>query len=247
MPRGNRISCAGLIWHITHRCHQKAFLLRFARDRRRWRHWLFKAQRRYGLCILNYIVTSNHVHLLVIDQGRQEVARSLQLVASRVAQEYNRRKSRNGAYWEDRYHATAVQSSTHLLRCMTYIDLNMVRTGRVIHPAEWDVCGYAEIQAPWRRKGVIDFRALCDLLGERSLACLARRLRKSVESEINSTVRQACWTSSVGVGDELYLQQLRERLGPQHMHREIETSKTHSVLREQAVSYFPRLAMKKPD
>jgi len=36
-------------------------------------------------------------------------------------------KSRNGAFWEDRYHATAIQANEHLIRCIAYIDLNMVR------------------------------------------------------------------------------------------------------------------------
>jgi hypothetical protein len=29
MPRANRYFLPGYIWHITHRCHQKEFLLRF--------------------------------------------------------------------------------------------------------------------------------------------------------------------------------------------------------------------------
>ena len=49
----------------THRCHKKEFLLKFAKDRDRWRYWLYEARKRYGLCILNYIITSNHIHLLV--------------------------------------------------------------------------------------------------------------------------------------------------------------------------------------
>jgi putative transposase len=28
------------VWHITYRCHQKEFLLKFARDRERYLHWL---------------------------------------------------------------------------------------------------------------------------------------------------------------------------------------------------------------
>ena len=57
----------GNVWHITHRCHKKEFLLKFGRDRRRWIEWLFEARKRYGLKVLNYMVTSNHVHLLVKD------------------------------------------------------------------------------------------------------------------------------------------------------------------------------------
>ena len=139
MPRASRYFMPGYVWHVTHRCHKKEFLLKFAKDRQCWRRWLFEARKRYGLCVLNYIVTSNHVHLLVRDRGGGEIARSMQLVAGRTAQEYNLRKTRTGAYWEDRYHATVVDTEEYLARCMTYIDLNMVSAGGVKHPAEWDI------------------------------------------------------------------------------------------------------------
>ena len=42
----------------------------------------------------------------------------MQLIAGRTAQEYHQRKQRRGAYWEDRYHATAVDTDSYLARCM---------------------------------------------------------------------------------------------------------------------------------
>jgi len=37
------------------------------RDRRRYLHWVFEAKKRYGLSVLDYMVTFNHIHLLVKD------------------------------------------------------------------------------------------------------------------------------------------------------------------------------------
>ena len=71
-------------------------------------HWLFEAKKRFGLSVLNYMITSNHVHLLIKDTGPNVIADSMQLIAGRTAQEYNQRKDRQGAFWEDRYHATAI-------------------------------------------------------------------------------------------------------------------------------------------
>jgi len=51
--------------------------LKFARDRRAWVRWLFEARKRCGLCVLDYAVTGNHVHLLARDQGRGEIARTV--------------------------------------------------------------------------------------------------------------------------------------------------------------------------
>jgi len=52
---------------------KKEFLLKFASDRRRWLQWLFEAKKRYGLSVLNYMVTSNHIHLVVRDNGEGDV------------------------------------------------------------------------------------------------------------------------------------------------------------------------------
>ena len=77
--------------------------------------------------MLDYMVTCNHFHLLVKDTGANVIAESMQLVAGCTAQEYNRRKGKQGAFWEDRYHATSIEMDEHLRRCLVYVDLNMVR------------------------------------------------------------------------------------------------------------------------
>lgn len=84
----------------------------------------------------------------------------MQLIAGRTAQEYTRRKKRKGAFWQDRYHATAIESGEHLWRCLVYVDLNMVRAGVVNHPSEWKWSGYHEIQHPKDRYRLIDHNAL---------------------------------------------------------------------------------------
>ena len=69
---------------------KREFLLKLVRDRRRWVQWLFEAKKRHGLVILNYTVTSNHIHLLVADDGdRDVIPNSIKLVAGRTGQEFN--------------------------------------------------------------------------------------------------------------------------------------------------------------
>jgi len=195
MPRAKRYHIPGYIWHITHRCHKREFLLKFARDRRKWQSWLFEAKKRYGLSILDFTVTSNHIHLLVFDSGdRQSIARSMQLIAGRTAQEFNQRKNRNGAFWQDRYHATAVESGKHLRKCIVYIDMNMVRAGAVKHPSEWECCGYQEIQKPKQRYALIDRERLYSVVGSgmgRSFALHIYPGLKRLCEEIFNTVKAA--------------------------------------------------------
>jgi len=238
MPRAHRHHLPGYVWHITHRCHRRQFLLKFVRDRRAWRRWLYEARIRYRLCVLDYATTSNHIHLLVRDQGRGEIAASMQLIEGRTAQPFNRRKACSGAFWEDRYHATAVETGAHLARCLVYIDLNMVRAGVVQHPAQWEVAGYHEIQRPRWRYGIVDQQALADTLGV-ALSLLPEAHREWVEAALRSgeLERRALWTESVAVGGREFVAGVQRELGYRGHHREIEQIGDVHVLREPAGTY----------
>jgi putative transposase len=168
------------------------------------------------LTILNYIVTSNHIHLLVVDTGKRDIIpRSMQLIAGRTAQEYNLRKNRKGAYWEDRYHATSIESGKHLARCMVYIDTNMVRAGTVNHPAMWHFCGYNEIQEPRRKNILIDYDRLQKLIGSESYDRLRSSHRGWIEEYLGngSKNRQNEWTNSIAVGGRSFIEKVKALLG----------------------------------
>lgn len=240
MARANRHYIPGQVWHITHRCHKKEFLLKFARDRRRWHRWLFEAKKRFALQVLNYTVTSNHIHLLVIDGASEVIPKSLQLIAGRTGQEFNQRKKRKGAFWEDRYHATAVEADEHLIRCLIYIDLNMVRAGVVKHPAEWEMSGYNEIQNPPDRYGVIDRQALHHLCGFSDYNQFAEQHRLWVHDVISGgrIQREPCWTESIAVGSQNFIEETKSRLGIKATGRRVEGHPEDlCVLREESVPY----------
>ena len=242
MPRANRYHIPGCIWHITHRCHKREFLLKFARDRRRWIRWLFEARKRYGLTVLNHMVTSNHIHLLVVDgDDESTIARSMQLVAGRTAQEYNLRKRRKGAFWEDRYHATAVESGAHLRRCMAYIDLNMCRAGKVEHPLQWECCGYHAIQDPPLRYRVVDRERATALLGYHYEDDLAAGQRDWVAAwQEAHTGREVDWSESVAVGSEAFVRDVQTRLDIRARHRQIDEHADRFILHEARSHYMTR-------
>ena len=226
----------------THRCHKKEFLLKFSRDRQRWIYWLFEAKHRYGLCVLNYVVTSNHIHLLVKDTDKDVISRSLQLIAGRTGQEYNNRKSRKGAYWEDRYHATAVESETHLFKCLVYMDLNMVRAGVVSHPEDWAHGGYQEIQNPPKRYRIIDTSVLMEYCDVCSLASFQDLHRNWVEDalQLEPPRMEDQWTQSIAVGSKSFVDPVYKALGVKGKHRNIFVS----VLKKAILLTMPILLSK---
>ena len=54
--------------------------------------------RRFGLCVLNQVVTSNHKHRLVHDPDPDVYPGSMHRMAERMSQVYNQRKVCNGAF-----------------------------------------------------------------------------------------------------------------------------------------------------
>jgi putative transposase len=239
MARAHRHYLPDRVWHLTHRCHQRAFLLKFAKDKQRWLAWLAEARRRFGLRVLNYVVTSNHIHLLVWDSGEGVIPNSVQLIAGRTAQEFNHRKGRKGAFWEDRYHATAVETDAHLIRCLVYMDLNMVRAGVVAHPSEWPFGGYYELHHPPARSSRLDMDGALMLCGMSDADAFKRARRDWVDEALKrgSGRREAGWTESVAVGTPKYLEEIKAQLGFEVRGRAVSEEGAGFVLREPASRY----------
>ena len=200
--------------------------------------------------ILNYAVTSNHIHLLVVGNNERDVIpNSIKLIAGRTGQEFNQRKGRKGAFWEDRYHATAVESGQHLFKCLVYIDLNMVRAGVVDHPSEWPFCGYNEIQEPKRKNILIDYQKLQKMLGFDSYD----ELKKYHEGWVNDflengeNIRDDKWTKSIAVGNKSFVEKVNSLMGVLAIGRKgIEGGESYQ-LREPAIAYGAHFGVKKSD
>ena len=83
MPRADRYMMEGYTYHLTHRCHNRAFLLNLREERKTYREWLREGARRYGVPVFAYSVTSNHVHLVVNVTDRDAIGRTIARIAAR--------------------------------------------------------------------------------------------------------------------------------------------------------------------
>ena len=167
------------------------------------------------------------------------MAKSMQLIAGRTAQEFNLRKGRGGAFWEDRYHATAIDSNDYLRRCLVYIDLNMVRAGVVKHPSEWSQSGFNEIQFPPKRYQLIDQEKLCQLIEIESVDKLRASHAMWVKDTLAKTVlnREELWTSSLAVGGKSFIDKYLETAGMKVNYREVVLEDDCHVVKEPCVAY----------
>lgn len=247
MARAFRHYIPGLIWHVTQRCHNQNFLFRFPFYRSRWLYWMDQANQRFQISVLNYAITSNHIQLLVMSNAEENhIARTMHLVSGRTAWEFNHRKNRNGSFWGDRYHATAVESDTHLHRCMIYIDMNMVRAGVVKHPRDWQDCGYHELIGDNKKYILIDRTRLLDLLQTEE-----RSFREMYDTNIvehldkKNFQREKHWTEGIAVGSQDFVMGVKNKLGYKAKGRRVLKESDFYQLREPRASYLRFRSTKK--
>jgi putative transposase len=199
----------GACYHITHRCHQREFLFRFKKHRDLYCHYLFQAVKRYPIQVMDFIVTSNHIHLLLTAENGEDISLAMKFLHGDMAQHYNAWKHREGSFWTNRFHVTRIQNGNHLQRCLFYIDMNMVRAGVVSHPAEWMHCGCHEMQSPKQRYRTLDLEALLACLefsDHASFLAWYKNTLGEVLGTNKSLQRQSFWSDSAAVGDPDWLE-----------------------------------------
>ncbi len=214
MPRRRRgFGPDGACCHITQRCANGDFLLKFKCDRRNYVRRLEEGLSRHAVSLLNYVVTSNHSHLLIWSERPSEITGLMQFLGGTTAQDYNRRKKRHGAYWGDRYHVTLVQSGSHLGRCLFYVDMNMVRAGVVQHPSAWETGGCCELMGKLPDSNLIDQTALVRLVACGDVANFRTWHKRTVDELCARALhlREPWWTKAVAVGSHDWIAPLADR------------------------------------
>ena len=173
------------------------------------------------------------------DSDRNIIPQSIGLIAGRTGQEYNRRNRRKGAFWEDRYHSTAIETGEHLLRCMVYIDLNMVRAGVVSHPSQWPCGGYNEIQTPRRKNVIIAYDRLRQLAGFKDYESFSLAHHQWVDemSGNNDSRRDGRWSESIAFGSIEFAESIKSDMGSMARGRTIWGVKDGFEPRESQSSY----------
>jgi len=135
----------------------------------------------------------------------------------------------------------AVKGGDHLLRCIVYIDMNMVRAGVVEHPDQWTHGGYREVQSPRRKCILIDYDRLKTLCGFDDFKSFQVAHRRWVKTAIVKNVRhrESAWTRAVAVGSQSFVAKIKNQLNALAIGRRVLPATDFWELREDAIPYNP--------
>lgn len=162
MARLARVAVAGVAYHVTQRGNGRQFLLASDAEREVYMELLRAAVRSEGVGVMGYCLMSNHVHLVVMPERIDSLARALQSTHGRYASYWNAAHRSCGHAWQGRFYSCPLDEG-HLWRALRYTERNPVRAGLAAEPAGWAWssagahCGVAEPDVclemtPWRAR-----------------------------------------------------------------------------------------------
>ncbi len=114
--------------------------------------------------------------------------------------------------------------------------MNMVRTGVVRHPSEWEFNGYNKLLNPPRRYSLIDYDTLISLCEIQNIHLFQEKYKLLIEEEIkkDSHQRNAIWTESLAVGNKNFTENIKQKFGTLARGRRIKAvSETYTVSESQ--------------
>jgi len=142
MARQSRLDLPGIPQHVVQRGNNHLPCFLDDADRRRYLTLLGEALLDTDCKPHAYVLKDNHVHLLATPPEIGAVARFMQKLGRSYVGQFNARHRRTGTLWEGRYKASLVDSESHVLHCLRYIELNPVRARMTDDPTAypWSSC-----------------------------------------------------------------------------------------------------------
>jgi len=131
-----RIVVPGYPHHVTQRGNRRQQTFFDDADYIAYIELLAGLKPKAGADIWAYCLMPNHVHLVVVPEYEQSLAKLFGITHHRYAKRVNEAHDWRGHLWQARFHSF-VMDETHVLAAVRYVELNPVRAGLCAHPQDW--------------------------------------------------------------------------------------------------------------
>jgi len=214
MPRRARLMLPNVPLHLIQRGNNRHACFFADEDYRAFLEWLGEYAVQYHCQVHSYVLMTNHVHLLLSADHPSAAGALMKALGQRFVQSINRSYRRSGTLWEGRFRSCLVQDETYLLTCQRYIELNPVRAGMVLHPAEYRWSSY-RTNAQGEANIILQPHALYRSLGqtpqERQRA-YRELFRDQLDPGLVDEIRKAT-NGNFALGNQRFAEQIATALG----------------------------------
>jgi putative transposase len=141
MPsRLKRYQQTGQLHYITFTCYRRLKHLEADSARDIFEQILERVRRWYRFQVVGYVVMPEHVHLLLSEPERSNLATALQVLKRRSSRRL--RKPGDRRVWQKRYYDFNVFSARKRTEKLRYMHRNPVKRGLVERPEDWKWSSY---------------------------------------------------------------------------------------------------------
>lgn len=136
MSRMARLVVPGYPHHVTQRGIRGYRTFFGALDYMTYLELLKDSRKTANVSIWAYCLMPNHVHLILVPETCDGLARLLRKVHSQYALRVNSTRGWKGHLWQERFYST-VMDEGHALAALRYVELNPVRAGLCSKAEDW--------------------------------------------------------------------------------------------------------------
>lgn len=137
MPRVRREKCPNSIYHVIVRGNNKEDIFRDYMDREVYLNRLKRYKEKFQVEVYAYCMMTNHVHLLIYDNG-QDISKFMQGLSLSYAIYFNKKYNRCGHLFQGRFTSAMVRSDDYFLHVSKYIHLNPVKANIVNEAVQYN-------------------------------------------------------------------------------------------------------------
>ena len=205
MPRTARLVVPGYPHHVTQRGIRGYKTFFDTLDYLTYIELLKDSRRTANVSIWAYCLMPNHVHLILVPEAKDGLAKLLRQVHSRYALKVNSTRGWKGHLWQERFYS-AVMDEDHVLAALRYVELNPVRAGICAKAEDWR---WSSVHANLgnRHDELVDVEATHDLVPE-----WRTFLGEEFPSAIQDSLRKSTRTGRPA-GDDGFIDQLERETG----------------------------------
>ena len=164
MPRRPRLFVADIPYHIIQRGNNRNPIFFSDEDYLFFLEVLREAKTKHPCLIYSYCLMTNHFHLLVEPQEKENVSFLMKLLGAKYVRYVNRTYKRTGTLWEGRFKCSLIDEELYFLSCLHYIEMNPLRAGIVTSPELYRWSSY-RFRAYGKKSPILDLDSWYNSLG----------------------------------------------------------------------------------
>jgi putative transposase len=139
MPRAIRKCPGGFVYHVLNRSNGRLRIFRKEEDFMAFERILAEGIERFAIRLTGYCLMSNHWHLLLWPRGDEDISAFMHWLTLTHTQRWHaaHRTAGMGHLYQGRFKSFPVQSGSHYLTVLRYVEQNPLRAGMVKRSVDW--------------------------------------------------------------------------------------------------------------